>query len=135
MLHDQEHRARVFAHVVERADVGMRQAGDSFGLTLEAALAIRISGGLGGEDFDRDGAIEAGVQGLVDFTHPPGANQAEDLVRTQPRADVEGHKEGLLAHTSIRLPRQGIGKFLPRTLGLDSECAAPFTSSGLPSPG
>lgn len=82
--------------------MGVRQAGDSFRLTLEAALAIRISGSVGGEDFDRDGAIEAGVEGLVDFTHPPGANRAEDLVRPSP--DVEGHKEEVLAR-SIRSPR------------------------------
>ena len=73
-----------------------------FASPLEAALAIRISGSVGGEDFDRDGAIEAGVEGLVDFTHPPGANRAEDLVRPNP--DVEGHKEEVLAR-SIRSPR------------------------------
>ena len=44
MLHDDEHRAGVLADVMQRADVGMRQARNRFRLALEAGSAIGISG-------------------------------------------------------------------------------------------
>ena len=57
--------------------------------------------------------FEVGVQGLVNTSPiPPASIGPRISVRTQPRADVEGHKEGLLAHRSICPPRQGIGEFL-----------------------
>ena len=80
MLHDDEHRAGVLADVMQRADVGMRQARNRLRLALEAGSAIGISGEVIGKDFDRDRAIEAGVAGFVNLAHAPGANEAEDLV-------------------------------------------------------
>ena len=37
-----------------------------------------------GKNFDGDGAVEAGVFGFVDFTHPAGAERRQDFVRTEP---------------------------------------------------
>jgi len=60
--------------------VGMRQSGNRPRLALEARPPIGISGEVIGKDFDRDRAMEAGVAGLVNFAHAPGANETEDLV-------------------------------------------------------
>jgi hypothetical protein len=55
----------------------MVQAGNCMGLTLEA-LVERRQGLL-----DSDDAIEAGIARLVDLTHAAGADQLDNLVRTE----------------------------------------------------
>ena len=47
------------------ADVRVVQGGDGAGLTLESLLEIRITGDMLGQHLDGDGAVEAGVGGLV----------------------------------------------------------------------
>ena len=92
VLHDEEHRASGLADIMERADVGMRQRRDALRFALEAGPAIGISGDVSRKDFNRDGALEAGVAGLVDFAHPPVADQAEDFVGAEPRPSDKGHR-------------------------------------------
>jgi hypothetical protein len=57
---------------------------------FEAGPAVGISGHVSQKDSDRDGAIQAGVTGFVDFAHSSGPDLAEDLVRAQPRARGKG---------------------------------------------
>src|SRR5713101_1333072 len=64
---------------------------DCTGLAIEALPELRISGGRRRQDLDRNGAIEAGVSGLVDFSHPAGTDQRHDFVRTEPGARSQGH--------------------------------------------
>ena len=64
---------RLLADIMERADMWMREAGDGFCLTLEPSTTIRIAGDEIGKHFDRDGAIQAGIAGFVDFAHSSGA--------------------------------------------------------------
>ena len=45
----------------------------------------------GRQDLDRDGAIEPGIEGFVDLAHAAGADQREDLVRTELVAGLEWH--------------------------------------------
>jgi len=47
----------------------------SLGLALEPLLEIRVRRDVLGEDFDGDGAVQAGVTGLVDFSHATGAER------------------------------------------------------------
>jgi len=53
---------------------------------LEPCPALRIAADVGGEDFDGDAAVEAGVAGPVDLAHAAGADSGLDLVRPQSRA-------------------------------------------------
>ena len=43
------------------------QRGDGAGLTLEPLLQVRIVGDMLGQHLDGDGAVQAGVRGLVDL--------------------------------------------------------------------
>ena len=70
---------------MEGADVRMIQRGDGTCLTVKALAKIRISGDVGGQDFDRDGAIEARVARLVDFAHAAAADRRDDFIRTETR--------------------------------------------------
>ena len=69
VLHDQERHAVLLAHVVERADVGMAQAGDGPRLALEALEPARRLGRGGGQDLEGDGAVEPRVPGAVGLAH------------------------------------------------------------------
>jgi len=80
VLHDHEIHAILAADVVERADVGMVQAGDGPGFTLETLLELGVVGEVRRRDLDGDRSVEAGVFGLVDLTHPPGPEWSQDLV-------------------------------------------------------
>jgi hypothetical protein len=48
----------------------------------------------GGEDLDRDGALEAGVASLPDLPHPPRAQRRSDLVRAEPCSGLDCHGSG-----------------------------------------
>ena len=47
-----------------------------------------------GEDLDGDGAVEAGVAGLVHLTHAALADLGGDLVRAERGAGLERHRYG-----------------------------------------
>ena len=81
-LHHEERRALVLADVVQRADVGVVQAGDGPRFAREARAALSVGAQFCGEDLDGDRAVEAGVAGLVDLAHSARAD-AVDLVRTE----------------------------------------------------
>ena len=82
-----------FSHVVQRADVRMRERGDGLGFSLEPVAELRVVGDPGGEDLDRDRAIEAGVARPVDLAHPARTERGHDFVRTKARAGSEGQRQ------------------------------------------
>ena len=88
ILHDQEVDLTFPANVEERADVRVVQGGDRAGLTLEPLLQIRITRDMRGQHLDGDGAVQAGVGGLVDLPHAPFANAGGDVVRAEAVTDV-----------------------------------------------
>ena len=47
-----------------------------------------------GEHLDGDRAVQAGVAGFVDLTHPPSAEGGDDLIRSERGARREGHGSG-----------------------------------------
>ena len=79
-LHDQEVGIALLADVVQSADVRVVQGCNSAGLTLEPLLEIRIGSYMLRQHFDGDGAVKARVSRPVDLPHPPGADQADNLV-------------------------------------------------------
>ena len=85
---------RVVPDVVERADVRMIERGDALRFALEARPELGIGREGGRQHLDGDGALEAGVAGLVDLAHAAGADGADDLVRSEARAGGQGHGEG-----------------------------------------
>ena len=66
---------RRMPNVVKRANVRMVQAGDRLGLALEPPLQVGIGRDVCGENLDGDGAIQAGIAGLVDFAHSSCTNR------------------------------------------------------------
>jgi hypothetical protein len=44
------------------------------------------------ENFDCDDPIRAGIAGFVDLAHPAGAEQRDDVVRTEARARGQSHQ-------------------------------------------
>jgi hypothetical protein len=54
VLHDQERRAVVFAHVVQGANVRVLEMGDRARFTVEALTELRIGGERVVEDLDSD---------------------------------------------------------------------------------
>ena len=91
VLHDQVVDAVVLAHIVERADVGVGEAGDGLGLPLEALSKDWVGGELRGKDLQGDGAVQAGVVRSVDLAHPPGPDGLQDLEGAESSSCFERH--------------------------------------------
>ncbi len=77
--------------VVERADVGMIQAGDRFCLAVEALAQFRAAGEMSGENLDGDDALEASIAGLIHFSHPARTDGGEDFIGSEFGARRERH--------------------------------------------
>ena len=90
-LHDEVLDAVLVAHVVERADVGMRERRDGLGFSLETLANLLVLRKMRGEDLDRDRALQPRVLRFVDLAHPSRAYGGEDLVGTEAGAGCEGH--------------------------------------------
>ena len=90
VLHDQERPPVHLAHVVQRADVGMAQARHQLRLAAEALEVLGLLG-VRAQHLERDRAVEAAVAGAVHLAHAARAQQAQDLVGSEPRAVGQGH--------------------------------------------
>ncbi len=62
------------------------------GLVEEHAPALFIEGEVGGEDLDGDGAVENGVLGLPDHTHPALADLLDEPVVGEHPASLGAHE-------------------------------------------
>ena len=67
ILHDPEVDPVLRADVMEGADVRVVQGGDGAGFALEPLLQVRVIGDMLGQHLDGNGAVQAGVAGLVDL--------------------------------------------------------------------
>ena len=81
MLADVEHRQDV--RVIERRGCA--------GLLLETVQAVGVQGIRRGEHFDRHIAAQPRIARPVDLSHAPGANGADDFVRSEMDARGKGH--------------------------------------------
>jgi hypothetical protein len=97
-LHDEVVGPFVAAHVVQRADVRMREARHRARLPLEPFAQIGAVGCPGGQHFDRDIPVEPRVARAVDLPHAARAERREDLVGTETGAGLQSHRmRGLVA--------------------------------------
>ena len=92
ILHDEEDRRTVLTHVVQCADIGMRDACDDASLVAEPF----DPGTWRGQEFTRqnlegDSPLEPRIAGAVDFAHPPGAEWCQDFERAETSAGREPH--------------------------------------------
>ena len=79
-FHRDESSSGGFIDLVDRADVRVVQRGCSFGFPLEAAERLRVVGKFVGKKLQGDVATQLEVFRLVDHTHAPAADPAEDAV-------------------------------------------------------
>ena len=75
----------------------MLQAGDGAGFAFEAGTKLRTGVQMSRENFDGDGAIEAGVAGAVDLAHASGADGRLNFVRPELRSRHERHWARIIA--------------------------------------
>ncbi len=84
MLHHQVVGPILVAHVIERADVRMIQAGDDAGLALEPLARLRARSKMCGKHLDGNDAIESRVSSLIHLAHAAFAELRDDLVVAEP---------------------------------------------------
>ena len=77
--------------VVQRTDVRVVRGGDGLGLALKPLLQGGIGRKLLGQHLDGNGAVKAGVAGLVDLTHTARTEGGLDRVGAKAGAWREGH--------------------------------------------
>ena len=80
VLHGEEGLAVDFAHVVDAANVGMRNAAGDADFVAKALEQSLIAGGRFGQELERDGLAEREVVGAIDFAHASLAEQRDDAV-------------------------------------------------------
>ena len=73
LLHHDEGLALVFADIVNGANIRMVQSGGGLGLALEPFERHVVGGEFFGKKFQGHEAVQVGVFGLIDDTHPSPA--------------------------------------------------------------
>ena len=132
-LRDDVGATAVGPHVVDDDHVRVGEGGDGSRLPLESAEAVPIAGDVVGEDLDRHVATEPRVARAVDLTHPPGPDEVEDLVRSQPCSGREGQGLTSRCRSMIRsAPPDSMSRLNQDATG---RLASPFTPGTPPAPG
>ena len=82
-------RVAVLLDSVDLRDIRVIEGRDDLRLALEAGEPFRVFGKRGGQNFDRDLAIEACILCAKDLAHSAGAQRREHLVapKTSSRGD------------------------------------------------
>jgi hypothetical protein len=62
---------------------------------------VRVRNAAGGQDLDRDLAVQAGVTGTVYLAHSPGAEGRQNLVRTEACSGVERQARARTKYTFL----------------------------------
>lgn len=83
-LHDEVVGALVLPDVVDGADAGMIELRAGEGLLAEPAAGGRVGQRAGVEQLDGDVALEAGIVGPVDHTHPACPDLFDKLIGPEP---------------------------------------------------
>jgi hypothetical protein len=78
-------------HVEHRQHVRVRQGRDGPRFVLESPEPLRARRPVRRDHLDRDVPRQARVAGTVDCSHPPGPDEAEDLVRPEPVTGRQWH--------------------------------------------
>jgi hypothetical protein len=104
LFHDQEVDVALVPDVVQHADVRVVEGGNRPRLALEALAQGGVVGDVRRQDLDGHAAIQPRVACAIDFAHPPGGEQSQDLVGTESRAGRQRHGDAL----SVRERAAGI---------------------------
>ena len=91
LQHQRTGALRLF-QAVNLGDVRMVQAGKNLRFALEPCEPIRISRKRLGQNLERHLAVQLGIGGLIDLSHPALADEGGDVVMAQSGADVDRHK-------------------------------------------
>src|ERR1700720_355072 len=86
-LHGDERLAALLADVVDRADVGMVESRCGLRFTLKTGKSLGVPGYFIGQELEGDKAVQSGVLGLVDHTHPAATQLLHDAVVRNGLAD------------------------------------------------
>jgi hypothetical protein len=78
--HRDERLAGVIADFVDRGDVRVIERAGRTGLPQQAGSGVRMTGGVGRQELERDPAVEVRILGQIDRAHPAGADVAKDPV-------------------------------------------------------
>ena len=113
--HDEVDQAAALVDVVDRDDVGVRQARGGLRLAGEALADFLLEGELGREHLDRDAALQPLVAGAIDHPHPASADLAFDRIRVSQRL-FRGAERGLFV--------VGCGSVIRPLLARQKRCAA-----------
>ena len=84
-----------FAHVVQAGDVRMIECCHRAGFAFEPLSPGGIGGEMLPQHLDGDGPIQPGVERAIDFAHPAGPDQLNDLVGAKANTRRERHSEPL----------------------------------------
>ena len=95
VLHGEESLAIDFAHVVDAANVGMRDAAGDADFVAKALEQTFVARGFVGQKLERDRLAERQIVGAVDFAHAAFAEQRDDAVAP---GDQAPGKEPSFAH-------------------------------------
>src|SRR3954471_24398155 len=90
------------AHIVQHADVWMRDAREGARFVLEPPRKHGVGGERAVQDFDRDGPPEARVAGAIDLAHAAFAERRLNLVGSQAASRDERHPRGIICGTAVR---------------------------------
>ena len=77
---------------VDGRDVGVVECRQEIGFPREARQALRVASEERRQNLERDVARQLAVAGAVDFAHPAGADQGDDLVGAEACAGRQTHR-------------------------------------------
>jgi hypothetical protein len=92
-LHDDRARAIALLGPVNLRNERMVEGGEHSRFALETRQPIRVVDHRLGQDLDGDITIELGIARPIDFSQPPDAERALNLVRTEANAGAQQHDE------------------------------------------
>lgn len=90
-LHHQIICAILRADVVEMADMGMIQRGDSQSFALHPLIQFGRRRKMGSKNLDGDRAVEPGVAGKIHFTHTAGSERRLNFIKAKLCARGQRH--------------------------------------------
>ncbi len=113
-LHHDVEQAAGLAEVVDRDDVRMAELRQQLGLAGETFGEARVALALGGEDLDRDEAVEGFLAGLVNDAHAAAPETLDDLELRKLARDLLRRRRrdgaGLLARREDRARGERLGQ-------------------------
>jgi hypothetical protein len=89
--HERGHACRVF-EPVDRSDMRMIERREHLRFTPEPCQAVHVGSNRFRQDLDRDVPPQGVVRRPIHFAHAAGAEQRDDLVRTDAGARSRGHR-------------------------------------------